>query len=365
MDQEGIRQEDVQQSDNELDLIDMDSPPPALDSRDEVETVMISKISKAEIDEDDVDDADFGWNEEKEIIIEPTERLEGEQRAKFEKMRKTLLAMNVFAHSLKDLGRCTIGEYKIEVTTDKPVFRNPYPKSPAERKIINEHLDELEKAGMIEKSTSPWSAPMMLISKKDKKDGLRPVIDFRGLNSVTVPMAFPVPKIESILDEIAQCVWISTFDLKSSYFQVKMDQKSIEYTGFSSPDAHYHWLVCPMGARNAVVYFCSLMRRILCNVKNCVVYLDDICCYTKTFDEHVQTILEVFRTLERYNLKLNVAKAVYFAKELTLLGFKVSGQKISIDERKVEAISKMAPPKNQKEVQRYLGVINYYRTWIP
>ena len=113
---------------------------------------------------------------------------------------------------------------------------------------------------LIEESTSPWNAPLFLVPKKD--GSLRPVIDFRRLNNITVPEPYSLPVLNDLLQSIGSGNKVfSSLDLLSGYWQIPLHEDSREVTAFSTPSGHYHWLRTPMGLSYAPMTCMKLINK--------------------------------------------------------------------------------------------------------
>ena len=195
-------------------------------------------------------------------------------------------------------------------------------------------LDE----GVIEESNSPWSSPVVLVTKKD--GSTRFCVDYRKLNDVTKKNSYPLPRIHDTLTTLSGSAWFSTLHLKSGYWQVGIHPKDKEKTAFSGGSGLYHFTVMPFELCNAPATFERLMEMVLRELtwKTCLVYLDDIMVMGKTFEEHLTNLEEVFSRMKEANLKLNPKKCLLFQKEVEFLGHTVSSNGIKTTETKIKAI---------------------------
>ncbi|MCG8096512.1 MAG: DDE-type integrase/transposase/recombinase [Candidatus Thiodiazotropha endolucinida] len=220
--------------------------------------------------------------------------------------------------------------------------------------------------GTVEPSDSPWSAPICLVKKKD--GSCRFCIDFRKLNSVTLKDAYPLPRIDDTLESLSGSLWFSTLDLASGYWQIRMSKTSKSKTAFVVPHRGlFHFNVMPFGLTNAPASFQRLMEKVLLNLtpNKCLCYLDDIIIVGKTFQEALENLKLVFHRLREANLKLKPKKCSLFQTKVTYLGHVVSEDGIACDPSKIEAIENWPAPTNKTEVRSALGLIGYYRKFIP
>ena len=152
---------------------------------------------------------------------------------------------NVFSIHKKDVGMIEGHEHSIEVEDNKPIKLNAHRTSMKQREIISGEIKELLNAGLIEKSRSPYSAPVIVVPKKD--GGYRLVIDYRRLNKITKKDSYPIPRISDNLDSISNAKFFSTMDLNSGFYNLKMNPKDKEKTAFTTGQGLYQWVRMPMG----------------------------------------------------------------------------------------------------------------------
>lgn len=143
------------------------------------------------------------------------------------------LVEHCFREMGEKLGCTTLVEHEIK-TDAKPIKQRYYPVSPVMQGHINRELDKLLEEGIIEKSTSPWSSPILLVKKKDNT--YRFCVDYRKLNQVTEKDAYPLPYISNTLDKLKNAKYLSSLDIKSAYFQVPLSESSRPLTAFTVPN---------------------------------------------------------------------------------------------------------------------------------
>ena len=155
-----------------------------------------------------------------------------------------------------------------------------------EDKKEEECVTEMLTGGQIEASDSPWSSPVVLVTKKD--GGTQFCVDYRQLNDATTKDSYPLPRIDDTLDMLAGKQWFSTLDLASGYWQVSLSQEARVNTAFATHSGLFQFRVMPFGLCNAPVTFERLMDRVLQGLRwsRCLVYLklDDIISFGSTFD---------------------------------------------------------------------------------
>lgn len=245
-----------------------------------------------------------------------------------------------------------------------------YRLPPAHKDVINNEIKQLLDNDIITHSKSPWNSPLLVVPKKAGPDGekrWRVVVDFRKLNQVTVKDAFPLPRIDDILDQLGHARYFTTLDLASGYHQVLVDQKDREKTAFSTPVGHFEFKRMPFGLCGAPATFQRIMNYILTGLQgiDCFVYLDDIVIYGNNLKDHNDKLVNVFTKIKEYNLKLNTEKCNFLCKEVVFLGHKCSENGALPDPSKVECVELYPVPKTLKQVQSFLGLTNYYRKFIP
>ena len=237
--------------------------------------------------------------------------------------------------------------------------------NPGKQAIVKDQLRDMIAAGVVEPSYSAWASPVVLPPKKD--GGHRFCVDFQKVNAVTETDAYPLPNINEILESLSGASLFSTIDLNSGYWQVPMDPCSKAKTAFVTHSGLYHFNVMPFGLKNAPATFQRLMEKVLEGLRGeiCLVYLDDIIIYSSAVTQHFERLRTVIDRLQKANLTINLKKSRFCLQELRFLGHIVSGQGVSADPDKVEAIRSYPAPTNLKEVQSFLGLAGWYHKFVP
>ncbi|XP_036143394.1 uncharacterized protein K02A2.6-like [Monomorium pharaonis] len=241
-------------------------------------------------------------------------------------------------------------QHAIRIHGHPPIKQRYRPRNPAMQAIIDTEVEGMLREGVIEPSRSAWSSPIVIVKKKDGKP--RFCVDFRRVNEVTEPDAYPLPQIAATLDKLRGAKYLTTLDLKSGYWQVPLDTASRPVTAFTVPGKGlFQFRVMPFGLHSAPATFQRLLDAVLGPElePHVFVYLDDIIIVNSAFDEHIRTIQEVFRRLREARLRLNPDKCKFCVDQLTYLGHVVDREGIRTDPDKTKAIAEWEPPRNVKQ----------------
>jgi len=271
----------------------------------------------------------------------------------------------IFSTGPCDLGRTDVIKHTIDTGNARPIKIPPrrVPKAfeGEEDRIIQEQLD----AGIIKESNSAWSFPLCFIKKRNGRT--RCCIDYRRLNDVTVKDAYPLPKIDQCLDSLEGAVFFSTCDLASGFWQIELDKKDSPKTAFcTSRNGLFEYVTLPMGLSNSPATFQRCMELIFRGIqwKTLLIYIDDIICFGRDFEEHLERLKQIFSRLKTANLKLKPEKCDLFQNSVEFLGFIVSQEGVRPTDEKVSAIQNWPTPKNLTEVRSFVQFCSYYRRFI-
>ena len=219
---------------------------------------------------------------------------------------------------------------------------------------------------IIKPSCSPWASPVVLVKKKDGTS--RFCIDHCKVNTVTQKDAYPLPRVDDLLDtlQLAGSRLLSTLDLISGYWQVEIHPGDMEKTAFCTPEGLYKFNVMPLGLCNGPATFQRLMNLLLAGIQwsSCLVYLDDIIVMGKTFQDHLRYLSQVFQRLIDAKLKFKVQKCSFCQESVQFFGHIVSANGLAADPAKVQRVVDWPIPTTKREVQQFLGLISYYRRFI-
>jgi len=256
-------------------------------------------------------------------------------------------------------------DHRIElVPGSSPQSRPTIRLSATELVELKKQLVELEAAGFIRPSKSPFGAPILFVKKKDGT--MRMCIDYRALNRITVKNSYPLPRVDELFDRLQGARYFSKIDLRSGYHQIRIAPEDVPKTAFRTRYGHYEFLVLPFGLTNAPATFMHLMHQALRPfLDECaLVFLDDILIYSKTLEEHEQHVRRVLDALREQKLYAKESKCEFFKHEVEFLGHRVGQDGVRMMEDKVQAIREWPTPCSVRDVRAFLGTAGYYRKFI-
>ena len=259
-------------------------------------------------------------------------------------------------------------EHTINTGTSAPIRCAPRRMSPQKIKKEEDCVTEMLTGGQIEPSDSLWSAPVVLVTKKD--GGTRFCVDYRRLNLARVKDGYPLPRRDDTLDMLAGKRWFSTLDLASGYWQVSLSPEARCKTAFATHSGLFQFKVMPFGLCNAPATFERLMDQVLQGLRwststITMVYLDDIISFGTTFEDALDNLTLIFERLRTYGLQLKSTKCHLFQTSVPFLGHVAGRRGLECDPKKMEYIKSWPVPDCLKSVRQFLGFVGYYRRFIP
>lgn len=248
-------------------------------------------------------------------------------------------------------------------TTGRPVFAQPRRLDPQKQAIAEKEFRELELAGIIRRSNSPWSSPLHMVPKKD--GSWRPCGDYRRLNVATTPDKYPLPNVHDAAGKMHGSRVFSKIDLVKGYHQVPVAQDDIPKTAITTPFGMFEYMYMPFGLRNAAQTFQRLMDQIFGFLIFVFIYLDDLIIFSEDEKQHKDHLAQVFQLLSDNGLVINPAKCEFFKHEVEFLGHVVDCTGMRPLPKHVQAIHDFPAPTDVKSLQRFLGLVNFYRRFVP
>ena len=258
-------------------------------------------------------------------------------------------------------------------TTGPPIATRPRRLNPtvqeAAESIIQKHLMD----GTLRPSSSPWSSPIHMVPKK--ANDWRLVGDYRSLNAVTKKNSYPMRYINDFSARLKGHTKFSCIDLRDAFHQIPIHEDDIEKTALSTPFGLFEFTRMPFGVCGAAQTFQSFIDEILRNLSvkyenherkvTLFAYIDDILVASKNEEEHIEDLKALFEVLDQNGLRINLKKCTFLEEEINFLGHRITTEGTLPHPSKVEAIRIFQKPNTIKDLRRFLGMINFYHTYIP
>jgi hypothetical protein len=248
-------------------------------------------------------------------------------------------------------------------TTGRPVTAKFRRLDQDKLKAAKDEFLKMEREGIIRRSRSSWASPLHMVKKTDGT--WRPCGDYRQLNLATVADKYPVPNMQDLSGRLHGCRVFSKLDLRKGYYQIPMRPADIGKTAIITPFGLWEFTRMPFGLKNAGQTFQRLMDRLGADLDFVFIYLDDILVASrdeKTHREHLHLVLE---RLREFGLVLNLEKCELGRETVEFLGHKISSSGVQPILKHVAAVQQCGRPVDRKTLQSFLGLVNFYRRFIP
>lgn len=261
-------------------------------------------------------------------------------------------------------GLTDVIQHHIYLKDNKPIHQQPYRVPQKLLPTMKHELDEMLKLGVIEPSDSEWNNPIVLVPKKD--GSIRFCLDFRKLNAVSKFDPYPMPRVDELIERLSKAQYLTTLDLCKGYWQIPLSEQSKKLTAFNTPFGHFHFRVLPFGLHGAPLVFQRMMDHILRETEPfAAAYLDDIIIFSETWEQHLQHLSEILTRIRTAGLTIRPEKCSFAKPETVYLGHVLGHGVIRPEKGKLEAIQHAKQPTTKKQVRSFLGLVRWYRRFIP
>jgi hypothetical protein len=271
---------------------------------------------------------------------------------------------------------CTLPQAEVQLdTAGKTVYRRQYPLADKHMPVIADTIAKWLADGIIKEAPADvygrWNNPLTLAPKKDaagNKTKHRLCLDPRALNILLPDDNFALPLIDDIFRKVKQANIFTTLDLTQAFHRLPIYEPHQVHTTFTSPidGKAYCFVSMPFGIKTTSSKFQRCMNVLLGDLPFVAVFVDDVVIFSDNITEHTHHVAEVIQRLTNVNLALNRAKCCFAHRAVYLLGFCISeGGRKSLDPRKLVNTQEWPKPKTGKDIERFLGLVNYFRAHIP
>lgn len=259
-----------------------------------------------------------------------------------------------------------VNHYRHGIRTQnlKPYKCKTYPIPDIYMDRVREYIGKLKKDKIISRRATQYINPLVVVVKKNGK--IRLCLDARELNKITLNDHAQPPTIEEVFQLMGRKKYFTTLDVTEAFWQIPLEEKSKEFTGFLFEEQSYVFNRMPFGLKTAGASFTRAMNEALKELGNqfLIIYLDDILIASDNLQDHLEHLRQVFACLKRVGFKLNVEKCEFIKEEIKFLGHTFDQIKAEINDDTRKAISSFERPKTKRALQSFLGLINWDRRFI-
>ena len=287
--------------------------------------------------------------------------------AQHAELEELILSYNdIFSRGKRDLGKCELGvKHHIHLKPEAVPVKQPLRRIPfGYQEEVRNDLKAMLSDGIIEKSSSEWASPLVLVRKPSRD--LRICVDYRKLNEVTAVTSYPLPNITDTLDRLSGASFFTSIDMVSGYHQVEIAEEDGDKTAFISPYGLYQYCRMPYGLAGAPGTFQSVIEDMVqvLDTDDIMAYLDDVICFHSTFKEHLQGIRRLFQMIRESGFKLSGKKCQFATRSVKFLGHVIDKAGVRPLPEKLEIIRKWKAPESEAELRQFLGVCTFWRRFV-
>lgn len=257
-------------------------------------------------------------------------------------------------------GRIHGYEHELRITDNTPFFQKGWPIPIAYQDKVEEEIQKMLRYGVIERASSQYINPMVTVIKKDQS--VRLCLDARKLNKVMIPDFEGAQPINELIANCGGVKYMSSIDLRSSFWQVPLKRECRDFTGFLYKGKTYRFTVTPFGLKTSLASLTRGLDTVLSDAvkKFTIIYVDDCLCLSNSLEEHLTHLDLLLTNLYEANITVNFKKSQFFRREINYLGYCLSVEGLSPMPDKVKAIQNFPRPRNQKQLKGFLGLTNFY-----
>ena len=258
-----------------------------------------------------------------------------------------------------------VAKFQVFPKESAPVSSQSYRTPYAYREEMKKILDDNVRKGILERHSSPWNSPTLLVRKPN--GSMRLVVDFRKVNANMKSDSYPLPRIPDLLTNLKHSRYFTSFDCTSGFHQIPLDESSKEFLTIGNEYGQFRYNVMPQGFKNSPAHF----QRVMDDLFRCVpqsellVYIDDLLVHSPTIEDNLTGIEKTLELLASKNLQLKASKIQALVRSVTFLGHHIENGAVSIPESRILAVKNQRSPKNKDQARSMFGFYNYMRNMIP
>ena len=256
----------------------------------------------------------------------------------------------------------------------RPVRHKPRRYSAEDSAYMRETMGELERLGYVYRNPmAVWASPAFPVRKANVSPTaplskrFRLCVDMRGVNRLTEPMAFPLPRLEHIVEQLGGRPFVGSLDISDGFWQCALAPECQEWFSIVTDEACYTPRRLVQGSLNGTAPFYRVMVEALGDLLGtaCVCYVDDVAVFGSTEVEFVDNYIKVLVRLHSKGIKVSATKVVFYAARLRFCGRLFSASGIQMDPAFVRSVASMPPPATAAQLASYIATVNWARLGVP